>query len=73
MVMTGEGSGVGDSHPGVFFLSTGRGNDPPADVSLSSKPLKKGKHRVWTHGPLPSPECLTNSSLGCVSSWVNYL
>lgn len=46
VVMTGEGNRVGDSHPGVFFPSTGRGNDPPADVFLSSKPLKKGKHRV---------------------------
>lgn len=50
--MTGEGNRVGDSHPGVFFLSTGRGNDPPTDASLSSNGLRTEKHRVRIHGPL---------------------
>lgn len=50
VVMPGEGSRVGDSHPGVFFRSTGRRNDPPTDISLSNKPLRTGKHRVQHSG-----------------------
>lgn len=51
--MPGEGNRVGDSHPEVFFLSTGRRNDPRTDISLSSKPLRTGKHRVQ-HSESPS-------------------
>lgn len=34
VVISGEGDRVGDSHPGVLLLSTGKGNDAPTDISV---------------------------------------